>query len=247
MFWDGLNPSRHRNAAFSANAHCAAYDKCALARSSSRTVRRKAAVSFFLRARDAAADSRFRRNRADVRLFSSFAESSREDSSEDFRVTHVASRVLSRAEASAPPRVVSVSSSVLRRFAARGERGGSSKRSRKNDASSRSGEAHRGASGATPGSVDASSHAQMPDRSRSASSISRSRSGKSSGSSRGRLGASSRLPRMNARSVGSASHADAVDADISNATGDGKRGSRSSASSRASAGGGRTRARALKW
>jgi hypothetical protein len=82
MFW-GWNPSRHRSAAFSANAHCAAYDKCALAFSSSRTVRRRAAVSSRLRARDAAADARFRRNRADSALFSSFrfSASSREDAS----------------------------------------------------------------------------------------------------------------------------------------------------------------------
>ena len=83
---------------------------------------------------------------------------------------------------------------VFRRFAARGGSGGAEeksgsrevgpapRRSRKNDASSSSrgsAGAHRGtASGSvTPGSVDASSHAQMPDRSSSVSSMSRPRSG----------------------------------------------------------------------
>ena len=130
---------------------------------------------------------------------------------------------------------------LLRRFAARGSASdaGASPRnssrlprkSRRNDASSRSGEAHRGASGATPGSGGASSHAQMPDRSRSVSSMSRPRSGNGEAGSRLGASSSSRLPRMNARSVGSASHADAVDADMPSATGSGERDVWSSSSS----------------
>ena len=144
---------------------------------------------------------------------------------------------------SVPPKVVSASDSrkLFRRFAARGSASdaGASPRnssrlprkSRRNDASSRSGEAHRGASGATPGSGGASSHAQMPDRSRSVSSMSRPRSGNGEAGSRLGASSSSRLPRMNARSVGSASHADAVDADMPSATGSGERDVWSSSSS----------------
>ena len=144
---------------------------------------------------------------------------------------------------SVPPKVVSASDSrkLLRRFAARGSASdaGASPRnssrlprkSRRNDASSRSGEAHRGASGATPGSGGASSHAQMPDRSRSVSSMSRPRSGNGEAGSRLGASSSSRLPRMNARSVGSASHADAVDADMPSAMGSGERDVWSSSSS----------------
>ena len=144
---------------------------------------------------------------------------------------------------SVPPKVVSASDSrkLLRRFAARGSASdaGASPRnssrlprkSRRNDASSRSGEAHRGASGATPGSGGASSHAQMPDRSRSVSSMSRPRSGNGEAGSRLGASSSSRLPRMNARSVGSASHADAVDADMPSAMGSGELDVRSSSSS----------------
>ena len=143
---------------------------------------------------------------------------------------------------SVPPKVVSASDSrkLFRRFAARGsasDAGASPRnssrlpRKSRNDASSRSGEAHRGASGATPGSGGASSHAQMPDRSRSVSSMSRPRSGNGEAGSRLGASSSSRLPRMNARSVGSASHADAVDADMPSATGSGERDVWSSSSS----------------